>query len=389
MLSFRTRTSAGTPDTELTVDQADITIIERDSLSSSVQVTGPRDAMETCFVTGAGDLDYRRGLFIDDGPTARLTGRLAQVQFGYRTTTCTWVSDDVALWNRLVYPNPAQAWNAQTAAYWSHASAPAETVALDLITAQVGPATGLVYRRTPLTVPASQGRGPNRSAQLRFDNVGRYVTDLAEATGLRFDVRQPVGASQPVVTVRQVVDRSEVSVPAVPARFGSSGVGGPVGRLADDSFVVRVGSPTSNAVLGAGTGDLAARMLRETVDADSVAAWDRVESFNDQSSEDSASALDESNAAVIIEQANPVEVSGVSIVQTEGLIFGTDILLGDTVEIDLYRAVPLKGPLRQITTTVKDGVTTVIAAVGSVDAGLTRDQKSYLKQARALRKATT
>lgn len=389
MLSFRLRTSAGNPDTELTLDQADVTLIERDVLASSVQITGPREAMETCFVTESGDIDYRRGLFVDDGPTARISARLAQVQFGYRTTTCTWVSDDVALWNRLAYPNPAQAWDSQTADYWTHTSAPAETIALDLIKAQVGPTTALAYRRTPLTVPTSQGRGAARSAQLRFDNVGRYVTDLAEATGLRFDVRQPVGSTQPVVSVRQVVDRSEVSVPAVPARFGSSGTGGPVGRLADDSFVVRVGSPTANTVLGAGGGDLAARMLREATDADSVTSWGRVEILNDQSGTDNTAALDQSNASVLVEQANPVEISGVSIVQTEGLIFCTDILLGDTVEIDVYRAVPLKGPLRQVTTTIKDSTTTVIAAVGSVDAGLTRDQKSYLKQARALRKANT
>lgn len=382
MFTLRVRMPDGSAGTELPAESWSGSLTERDVIPSSFQVTAPSESLRDFWTQDEWVPDPTRGVFLDDDNGARFSGVLTDVIYQTGETTLTWDSDTLRLWERVAYPNPAQAWGSQTAAYWTHATAAAETIALDLIAAQLGPAAALTYRRNGLIVPASQGRGLSRSIGkgLRFDNIGKWLTDFGEATGLRFTLLHKVGDTVPTVVVRQVVNRTLATPPAVPAIYGSADSGGP-GMLADDSWQVRISIPTVTASLGAGSGDLAARLLRERPGTNDPQGWRRVEVYNDQNGIDNAAELDTAGDKALLEGSNPVEITGVSIIDSPGLVLGHDVLLGDLVGADLGR-LSLTDRVRVIESTIARGTVAVKATIGSPDAGLTRTQKAYLKQAR-------
>lgn len=343
------------------------TLVERFNLPDTLQVTGQESHLASLLVTGG-------GCTLEDDEGVRFSGPLTELTVnGDRTATATFASDLIWLWGRFCYPTPAAVWASQVADYDVRTGA-AETVAIDFVNVNAGPGAIVARRVTGLTMPTTGGRGGTVTITARFDNVGQLVHDIAEAAGLRFTVLQS-GSTLPMV-VTAPADLSTT------ARYGSGDVGGP-GVLSEDWSYTQP-RPGGNVALVAGGGEGAARILRERTDSGSVTLWGRIETFVDQRNTSVTAELDKAGDDQLASDATPVDIRA-TLPDVAGMRLVTDIPLGSKVGLDLGDFY-VSDRLRQVTTTISPSGDTATGVVGSSDAGLTRDQKQFLKLRKALRK---
>lgn len=343
------------------------TLVENFNLPDMLQVTGQASHLASLLVTGG-------GCTLEDDNGLRFSGPLTELTVnGDRTATATFASDLIWLWGRYCYPNPAVTWALQDADYNVQTGA-AETVALAFVNANAGPGALVARRVTGLTMPTTLGRGGTVKITARFDNLGQLVHDIAEAAGLRVTVLQS-GSTLPMV-ITAPADLSAT------ARYGSGDIGGP-GVLSEDWSYTQQ-RPGGSVALVAGGGEGAARILRERADTGAVSLWGRIETFVDQRNTSDTGELDKAGDDQLASDATPVDIRAtLPDVPTMRLI--TDVPIGSKVGLDLGDFY-VSDRLRQVTTTIAPEGVTASGVVGSSDAGLTRDQKQFLKLRKALRK---
>jgi hypothetical protein len=352
------------------------TLVERYGLPDTLQIVGRARDLGDFVTPGSGCT------FADESGGRRFNGLLTQiVRKGDGTGVLTWAGDDLRLWDRIVYPDPAHAITAQTLDY-DVRTGPAESVLLNYIKFNAGPSALAARRVAGLTVPASAGRGATITTTARLDVLGRLITDIAEAAGLRVRVVQDGTDLDVVVSV--VPDLTAT------ARYGSADAGGP-GLLADD-WSYTLNRPTTNDAIVAGGGEGAARLFVEQADSGAQALWAaRIESMVDQRQTSDTGELTQAGVDELAGGAAPVEITA-TVLDSPDLRIGVDVPLGALVSLDLAGELVVDR-LRQITTeiTVASGSPTVkiTPLIGSLDAALTRDQKQFLAMKRALRKVAS
>lgn len=170
----------------------------------------------------------------------------------------TGVTDEVALQDRLIYPDPTQPASNQSASAYDDRTGPAETVIRGYVNSNAGPAA-LLARRS-LTLEPDLARGPTIHASYRFDNLLDAAKEMAAASGLGFRVVQ-LGTS----LVFQIIDPRDLSA-TVRLTFG-------VSSLVEEIITESAPDLTQAVVAGQGEGD--ARVFVTGGSAPAEAAWGR------------------------------------------------------------------------------------------------------------------
>lgn len=202
-------------------------------------------------------------------------------------------TDDVLLWKRAAYPDPANDATAQTAGYWT-ASGDAETVFKDLVSENLG-ADALSDRRVAdLSVGTDLGRGAAVSVSARFQPVGDVLAGLAESAGLGFRIVQ--AGSGLVFDVFEPADRT-----------GTVRLDVVNGTLASQSSEQHAPSTTRALVAGQGEGSARTIVERANPTAESVwGRWGRSETFIDQRQTDDSGELAQRGDEALAEGAGGV-----------------------------------------------------------------------------------
>ena len=228
------------------------------------------------------------------------------------------VSDLVHVRDKIVFPDPSRAGDAQTADAYYKRSGVAETVIRDMVHANAG--TGIHSSRTRyggFTVTTSRGRGSVVRTNLRYKNLLEESRALARLGGVTFDAVQEEGANI-VFRFRVPVDRSRS------VRFSERN-----GGVSEASF--SLDAPSATTVFVAGQGEGAARNI---IARSRATSWGRsIEVFKDQRDTDDAAELDQSATEQLDEGAAGAGAQ-FSVTEVPGLVFGADYALGDTVTVE-------------------------------------------------------
>lgn len=240
-------------------------------------------------------------------------------------------SDLVHVRDKIVFPNPAAAGNAQTADAYYKRSGPAETVARNMIDENAG--AGIHSSRTRydgFTVAASLGRGSTVTTNLWYKNLLEESRALARLGGVTFDAVQEESADI-VLRFRVPADRSRV------VRFTERN-----GGVTDASF--SLAAPTATTVFVAGQGEGTARNV---ITRSRATTWGRsIEVFKDQRDTDDAAELDQS-ATEQLDEGEAGAGAQFSVTEAPGVVYGTDYALGDTVTVEAGR-VTISEPVRAV-----------------------------------------
>lgn len=241
-----------------------------------------------------------RGLTVEGvGAAQRLTAR---------------VEDDWRLLARVLgWQVPGSAIGAQSGAEYDVVTGPAETVVKTLVTANAVTRLGL-----PVTVAPDLGRGAEITTSLRMhplvdrlysavDQAGIGVTVTQSGDGLLVDVREPVVHSR-VMTVASGAMRSAT-----------------LDRAA----------PTATRAVGGGQGEGTDREFRSLVDSARESQWgDVIEVFVDARDTADPAELDARLAQALADGAPRSGIS-LTLADTPSLRYGRDLLVGDTVSVDI------------------------------------------------------
>lgn len=316
----------------------------------------------------------------DDTGLQRFSGLVTRLERrGDDTATVTLHSDLQRLWDRIVWPSPTLAWNAQTASHDSQAGVH-EARILAFISRNAGSAA-LAARRIPsLRLPTSQGRGVSRTYKGRFQNLGAAVALHAENANLRVTIKQTYEGTTPYLDV-VIDDTPDLSAWA---RFGPT----PYGTLGllEEGFQYSVESPTATVILSAAGGTGAARTLTERTTTRETDWWRRVEHFLDQrgsgtDTADITEGLDEAE----LETAAPVEIDAP--ILPGDLVFGPGGIPVGAKVAAVIDGEPIIDRVRSLTTSLtadSDETVTVTPTFGSSD-GLTVTERALLKALRRIR----
>lgn len=344
-------------------------LVERHTLPDTLTVGGSLSSLRSLLTPGG-------GCTLEDDNGVRFSGPLtAFSKSGDGTCTATFSSDLIWLWGRICYPDPGNTWATQSDDYDIRSGA-AETVLLSFVNVNAGPGALAARRVAGLALPASAGRGPSTSVTARFDNLGQIVRDLAEIAGVRVVVRQVSGTTLQL----EVTTAADLSATA---RYGTDESGGP--GLLDQDWRFSVAAPNATRALVGGGGEGVARVLRERADTAAEALWStRTEVFVDQRQTSDTGELDRAGDSSLADGANPVSITAV-LPDAPDMRLITDVPIGSVVSLDLDGDL-VTDRLRQVTTTIAAGGDVRSGVVGSPDAGLTRDQKKFLKLHKAIRK---
>jgi hypothetical protein len=270
-----------------------------------------------------GDYDWEAG-----GANAG-TGSLS-VQFA---------SNEVYLAERLTYPAPTLAANAQNVDYYTLTGVGGELAMRSLVNVNAGPAALAARRVSGLTLGASGGAGSAINVSTRFE----VLTDVlrkagAAAGGLGFRVREVNGGL--VFDVVSSRDRTKV------ARFSRS-----IGNLRALSTKPEAPAGTVAIVGGANSG--AARLVVERA---ASTPWRRIEHFVNESGLSDTTGLQQSGDAANAEKAERVGLTATA-VDVPACRYGVDYILGDKVAVELASGVLVTDVVRavKLTATPKDG----------------------------------
>lgn len=224
--------------------------------------------------------------------------------------------DMLALYARVVHPEPTTATPPfSTNSHDTH-TGPASTVLWQFINRNTGPGA-LTAREWPgLTMATDPAEGPTITVSGRWQNLLAHVAAVASPNGMSVLVRQVLGGL--VCTVREQRDKTDVEV--------SPRAGTLPGWVADTT------APEMTAGWAGGQGDLEARAVVQ----DSVtppAAWPlRIERFVDHSNVEDSSELDRVLDEELVEHAGHLSLS---LEPSDGLAakYGHDFDLGDQVAV--------------------------------------------------------
>lgn len=209
------------------------------------------------------------------------------------------VTDDVILWNRTAYPDPARASTAQTKG-WDVRSGTVEGIMREYVAANLGPAATADRQVPGLVLAESLGRGGTARRSVRFDVLGELLRDLATSGGLTYSLGQEGG----VLVYRVREPRNLTGTVRLDVRNGT---------LASSTSARTRATLTHAIVAGQGTG--AARTLVERVNpgaADPWGPWGRVERFLDQRNTNNLGELAQAGDKALLEGAPTATVAAVA-----------------------------------------------------------------------------
>lgn len=300
------------------------TAVLRDADVGTFQVTASSDEL-AARMRGGWRVLIQDGRTVVSGPVTEIAPDLAE-----KTVTFTGVSDLVHVEDRIVYPDPGRAAEAQTADAYYKRKGPAETAIRDMIHANAG--TGAIPERRVdgFTVTSSQGRGTVVSTNLRYKNLLEEARNLGRLGGVTFDAVQEQD-SRIILRFRVPMDRARA------VRFSDSN-----GGVTDGSY--SLAAPTATTVLVAGQGVGTDRTILERHRA---TTWGRrIEMFKDQRDTDEQDQLEQS-ATDQLDDGQAGATASFTVTETPGLVYGDDYQLGDTVTAQLGTAV-ITEPVRAV-----------------------------------------
>lgn len=248
------------------------------------------------------------------GPITDIVPNLAEW-----TLTLSGVDDLVHVRDRLVYPNPLQAADAQGDAYFKR-TGPAAEVINDMVwrNALGGALTERRISPSAISPAGGGGLGSTVTANLRFKNLLEESRALARLGGVTFYMVQ-VPDGRIILYFRVPEDRSRW------VRFTGKNTG-----VTEGSY--NLGAPTGTAAIVAGQGEGAARTIIERT---RPSEWGRrIEVFKDQRDTDDAAELEQSATEQLDDGAASAGAQ-FTVAETPRHRFGTDFFLGDTVSVEV------------------------------------------------------
>lgn len=235
-------------------------------------------------------------------------------------------TDEIALQDRLIYPDPTSAASSQGADAHDDRSGAAETVLRGYVNANAGP-SALLARRSLLVEP-DLARGVSVASSYRFYNLLDACAEIATASGIGFRVVQDGNN-----LVLQIIEPRDLTARVV-LTFEA-------GTLAALDLAETDPDLTRAIVAGQGVGT--ARVFREIADTAAEATWARrIERAIDRRDTNDTAVLDQAGADAI---AAGGARAGIKIqpVDTESTRFARDYGLGDIIT-----AGPLPDQVREV-----------------------------------------
>lgn len=285
--------------------------------------------------------------------------------------------------NRICYPSPGAAWNAQTAAATDPVSAtPLETAIKHYVTNNIGSGAIAARRNTLLNVAASSGRGANVTYTVKFGsgvdlNMLDVIRALITSTGN--------GNAMGVQITRNPSTHNLTFDVFVPRNLtGKAWFSEQLGNVAAVSFNIVDPTCTDSLVQGSGTSFIQAVAAGRTI-------WNAVEVFNDSASETVVANLQATaNDALLQGQAGPT--MSVTATDIPFLTFGRDYYLGDIVSVEVRPGAVYSDVVTGVTLTADPSQNPEIQSVPTIgqNANTTSTDQSIIgqltKRIRALEK---
>jgi len=275
--------------------------------------------------------------------------------------------------NRIVYPTPANAWSAQTAAGTDPVSnVPLETAIKHYVNNNVGPAAIASRRIAPLSIATDQGRGSNISYTAKFVQGGNLnLMDVIRALIAQAGSGNAMGVS----VARQASTHSLLFDCYVPRNLsGKAWFSRDLGNLTAISFSLTDPTCTDALVQGSGT-----NFIQRT--ASNKTQYNQTEQFIDSSSETDTNNLNSTAQQAILSGAAGPTLSA-TLADTPYLTFGRDYGLGDIVTIEVRPGNTYSDVITGVTLTADPSQTPMISAVPTVgqNANATATDQSIIGQ---------
>lgn len=321
------------------------TAVLRDADVGTWQLTVPaNDDLSRMFTSGWRTILQDSGQTVLSGVVDTISNDSTAQAF-----TFTGFSDLQHVQDRGLYADPTKAWTAQTAEGKYVKSGPAETIIRDIVHLNVGTGAVTARRQDGFTVTTSQGRGTTVKVNDRDKKVLDVIRPLARSGGVTFDAQQE-NDNRIIFRFRVPVDRSRS------VRFTERN-----GGLVEGSYTLN--APTMNVALASGQGTGTYLNRREYV---RTTTWGRrVEDFVDQTSTDDDTEIKQA-ADEALDAAREGASASIKAQEVDGLRFGTDYFLGDTVTVE-FDGVTVSEPVRQVELTWDGHGRTVSLTLGDHD----------------------
>lgn len=303
------------------------------SILAAVNTPGARVVVRRALEDGSGLVDVEMSGPIEQ-PTAGYTAERDGAD-GYGSVTVQFADDIALLTDRLVYPNPTQAANAQTVAKYSVTTINPETVLWNLVNLNAGPSALVARREAGLTMAAKLGMyaGTTISRSWTRDTV---LTDaLRDVDQAAKDAGRPLGIGFRVVQVGaglqfQTYQPQDLSTSVVFSRAMGNVAALEYTQVAPTATVALVGDA------GAGVG----RTIRELSNTAALTAgWRRREVFVDARGALNAAEMDLEGKKSLAENGPKPRVQ-VTAVETSQTRYGYDFTRGDWVSVQPYPGGP-------------------------------------------------
>lgn len=275
--------------------------------------------------------------------------------------------------NRICYPSPGAAWNAQTAAATDPVSAtPLETAIKHYVTNNIGSGAIASRRNGSLSVAASAGRGANVAYTVKFGsgvdlNLLDVIRALITSTGN--------GNAMGVQVVRNPSTHNLTFDVFVPRNLtGKAWFSEQLGNVAAINFNIIDPTCTDSLVQGSGTSFIQATAAGRTI-------WNVIEVFNDSASETVVANLQATaNDALLQGQAGPT--MSVTATDIPFLTFGRDYYLGDIVSVEVRPGVVYSDVVSGVTLTADPSQNPEIQSVPTIgqNANSTNTDQSIIGQ---------
>lgn len=352
---------------------SEMTVVERHISNGPPTwlLTGPSEHV-SIFTSGMGTVLYDGDRFVGSGQASTL-GRSykADEQTGkiVDTSTIGFIGDSDDLWSRLCWPDPSHALTGTPSVFttvYDERTGARETLLLDYIAANLGPAAPITSRRlTSLALPTSLGRGGSTTVQARMDVLGELVATLAEAADL--DVRIVHDESTGTPRLLVVVDDAEdVSANVI---FGAADIARATGIVS--GWDSQLSAPDLTDAILFSAGDLEFREGSRFTDEAAVTRWARRrERLIEQGYTEDLSVITDAGASALADGASPVSLT-FDVADAGDAIYGETYRCGSKVGIELPGLpLALSAPrVREVTTTVvperKDRRTITVGSPGA------------------------
>lgn len=259
--------------------------------------------------------------------------------------------------DRITYPDPAHAENAQETARYTR-SGPGESIIKELVNLNTGGGAIHARRISTLDIAEDRRRGGTVQVDTRLKNLLETTRPLADTAGLIMRCglkdRRIVFETEPVRDLSRRVRLSYMT-----------------GEVAGWEMEDTVG--TATAVVVGGQGEGADRKLTSVVAGDH---WNRrIELFKDRRDTDDAAALEKSAHEELAKGATTRTLK-VTLNESPARRFGDDFRIGDTITLDLAAgATPYTAPVVEAKITWESQARTVELTVGDLERTNARFEK--------------